>query len=260
MRTPRRLRPWRRLEKRFRRLVRDESDALRQGFVALLIACGGSFLAGLTLGTMEGSLERLPGLLLLVPAAIGMRGNIFGALGSRLGTAIRAGTFVLSRRRDTLVGQNVAASVVLTLVISLLLAVLAKAVSIAFGLEGTISILDFVVISVLGGVLSSIVVLGITVAVAEASVRRGWDLDNVAAQIVTGACDVFTLPALYAATYAVGVPWVTPLTALGCVAAGGAALVVGLRSSRPLVGRIVRESLPVLAVAGLVDVGAGLTI
>jgi mgtE-like transporter len=245
---------------RFSSLLRDEADALRQGFVALLIACGGSFLAGLTLGTIEGTLERLPGLLLLVPAAIGMRGNIFGALGSRLGTSIRAGTFTVSRRLDTLVGQNIAASIVLTLTVSLLLAVLAKAVSIVFSLPGTMSIVDFVVISVVGGALSSVVVLVITVGVAAASVRREWDLDNVAAPIVTAAGDVATLPALFLATYVVGFAWVTPAVAVACTGAGVGALVIGLGSQRVVMRRILRESLPVLAIAGLVDVVAGLTI
>ncbi|MGH9041844.1 MAG: magnesium transporter [Acidimicrobiia bacterium] len=260
MQRPWRLRPWRAIGARFSSLLREESDALRQGFAALLIACGGSFLAGLTLGTIEGTLERLPGLLLLVPAAIGMRGNIFGALGSRLGTSIRAGTFSVSRRLDTLVGQNIAASIVLSLTISLALAVLAKGVSIAFSLTGTMSIVDFVVISVVGGALSSVVVLIITVAVAEASVRREWDLDNVAAPIVTAAGDVATLPALFLATYLVGFTWVTPAVAAVCTVVGVAALVVGLRSKRVVLRRILRESLPVLLVAGLVDVLAGLTI
>ena len=40
-----------------------------------------------------------------MPAAIGMRGNVFGALGSRLGTAVHTGTFRMSARRDTLVQQ-----------------------------------------------------------------------------------------------------------------------------------------------------------
>lgn len=260
MRPPWRLRPWRPVVARFRALVRTEADALRQGFLALLIACGGSFLAGLTLGAIEGTLERLPGLLVLVPAAIGMRGNIFGALGSRLGTAIQTGTFQLSRRVDTLVGQNLAASIVLSLTVSLLLAILAKVVSIGFGLEETISVVDFVVISVVGGVVSSAVVMGITVAVAEASVRKGWDLDNVAAPIVTAAGDVVTLPALFLATYLVGLSWFTAVLGLACVASGVGSLAVALRSRRVLLRRILRESLPVLAAAGVVDVVAGITI
>src|SRR5499427_8787677 len=104
-----------RLVRRFRALVRADPAGVRSGFVALLISSGGDLVAGLTLGSITGTLESLPGLLVLVPAAIGMRGNVFGALGSRLGTAIHAGTFRLSRRKDTVVGQNILASTALTL-------------------------------------------------------------------------------------------------------------------------------------------------
>ena len=137
-------------------VVGSDAATVRQGLAALLVSSVGDLLAGLTLGSITHTLDRLPGLLVLVPAAIGMRGNIFGALGSRLGTSIHAGTFRLSRRRDTIVGQNILASLALTLSISLALAVLAKAVSIGFGLHNTISIGDFVVISIIGGVISSV--------------------------------------------------------------------------------------------------------
>ena len=109
----------------------------------------------------------------------------------------------------------------MSLSVSLVLAFLAKAISVAFGLENTISVADFVVISVIGGFLSSIVVMGITVVVAQLGVRRNWDLDNVTAPIVTAAGDMVTLPALFLATYLVGIPWVTPIVAVLC-AVGGA--------------------------------------
>src|SRR6187397_3194584 len=111
------LQSWRAVFTRFRALLRSDAAGVRAGFVALLLSSGGDLLAGLTLGSITGTLKELPGLLVLVPAAIGMRGNIFGALGSRLGTSIHAGTFRLSRRRDTLVGQNLAASIALTLAV-----------------------------------------------------------------------------------------------------------------------------------------------
>ena len=100
----------------------------------------------------------------------------------------------------------------------------------AFGLENTISVADFVVISVIGGFLSSIVVMGITVAVAPLGVRRDWDLDNVSAPIVTAAGDMVTLPALFLATYLVGIPWVTPIMAVLCAIVAVVALVASLRS------------------------------
>src|SRR5919201_552837 len=118
-----------RLLRRFVAVVRSDPSGVGAGFAALLLSSGGDLLAGLTLGAITGTLEPLPGLLVLVPAAIGMRGNIFGGLGSRFSTAIHTGTFRVSRRLDTLVGQNVAASLALSLSISLVLAVLAKAVA-----------------------------------------------------------------------------------------------------------------------------------
>src|ERR671918_426120 len=79
--------------RRFRALVRSDPTGFGAGFLALVFSAFASLTAGLTLGAITGTLEDLPGLLVLVPAAIGMRGNVFGALGSRLGTAIHAGTF-----------------------------------------------------------------------------------------------------------------------------------------------------------------------
>ena len=110
-----------RLVRRFVAVVRSDPSGVGAGFAALLLSSGGDLLAGLTLGAITGTLESLPGLLVLVPAAIGMRGNIFGGLGSRFSTAIHTGTFRVSRRLDTLVGQNVVASLALSLSISLVL-------------------------------------------------------------------------------------------------------------------------------------------
>ena len=245
---------------RLRARLGPDLTGVGQGLAALLVSSAGDLLAGLALGAITGTLAALPGLLVLVPAAIGMRGNIFGALGSRLGTAIHTGAFELSRDRKTVVGQNVLASLALTLSISLALAVLAKAVAVVFGLPHTISIVDFMVISIVGGAVSSVVVLGITLGVAAASVRLGWDMDNVAAPLVTAAGDVVTLPSLFLATYLVGFRWATPAIAAVSASACVAVLVAALRSGLPLLSRILRESLPVLLVAGAVDVVAGLTI
>jgi mgtE-like transporter len=245
---------------RLRAAVESDASGLRQALAALLVSSGGDLLAGLTLGAITGTLEDLPGLLVLVPAAIGMRGNIFGALGSRLGTSIHTGTFRLSWRRDTVVGQNVLAAAALTLAVSAALAVLAKTIASAFGVSDTISLADFFVISIVGGILSSIVVLALTLCVAALSVRRGWDMDNVAAPLVTAAGDMVTLPSLFLATFLVGIKGVTISIAAVGVLVAIVALVVALRSRLSIVRAIVRESMPILLVAGAIDVVAGLTI
>lgn len=235
---------------------RAERRTLRQGFVALFISSGGDLLAGLTLGFMTASLVRLPGLFVLIPAAIGMRGNIFGALGSRLGTGIHSGMFQPSRERTGFLGQNIAAATSLTLATCLFLGLAARIVSVALGLE-SISVWEFVAISILGGVLGSIAVGISAVGIARLSYRRSWDLDSVSAPMVTAIGDVSTLPALWLASYLVEISGVTPVVSI----AGGAVCIYmtvrGIMARRELVRRIVRESLVILMIAGVIDLLAG---
>ena len=255
------LQSWRAVFTRFRALLRSDAAGVRAGFYALLLSSGGDLLAGLTLGSITGTLESLPGLLVLVPAAIGMRGNVFGALGSRLGTAVHTGTFRMSARRDTLVGQNLAASISMSLSVSLVLAFLAKAISVAFGLENTISVADFVVISVIGGFLSSIVVMGITVVVARAGraaqlgprqrdarrsspPRATWSRCPRCSSPPTSSASRGSRPSSPCSARSRRWSRWSPACARGC----------------PILRRIARESLPVLVLAGTIDVIAGLTI
>ena len=69
-------------------------------------------------------------------------------------------------RKRPVVG--VVAAIVLTVTTSVTLGVLAKTTAVAFDVPDTISVLDLVVISTLGGLLSSAVVLALTLALAAA--------------------------------------------------------------------------------------------
>jgi mgtE-like transporter len=251
----------RRVGARFVAFLRADSAGVRAGFVALLISSGGDLVTGVTFATISNTLNLLPGLVVLVPAAIGMRGNVFGGLGSRLGTMIHTGTFRVSRRLDTQVGQNVSGAILSSLATAALLAVLAKLMCEMLVGGKSISIVDFMVVSVVGAVLSSAVVLVLTVAVAAFCANRDLDLDNVAAPIVTAAGDMVTLPSLFVATYLLGVHLLTPIIAIACVAIGVGAAVVGIGTrALPILHRIMIESLPILALAGVVDLLAGITI
>ncbi|MEM9466600.1 MAG: magnesium transporter, partial [Actinomycetota bacterium] len=225
--------------------------AYRDAFLALVVAVVASLVAGITLATTTDTLEELPGLLLLVPAALAVKGNIFGALGSRLGTSIHTGQFQLSTRLDTVVGQNTAAALVLSLALSVELALLAKGIAIVFDVSPTMSTVDFITVSAVGGAIASLVVLAITLVLAGGSVRYGWDLDNVVAPLVTATGDVITLPALV---------WAAALTGRGGVSASIAVVVSvlsvlavawALRTDRRILRTVMRESLPILTLAGI---------
>ena len=134
--------------RRARRLwvyLRSERRTLRQGFVALLVSTGAALVAGVTLGSITKTLQALPGLIILVPAANGMRGTIFGAIGARFGTSTHAGLFEVTWRRQGILYQNTFVAIVTTFSSSLYLAILARVAAVAFGLH-TISFLDLVTI------------------------------------------------------------------------------------------------------------------
>lgn len=245
--------------KRALSIVRAESASLRQGFLANLISSGGDLIAGIVLGSITGMLESIPGLLVLIPAAIGMRGNIFGALGSRLGTALHMGQLGKRFTMGGVLGENIYASTVLSLVISLAMAFIARIVALAFGAP-SVRVIDLVVISVVGGVLSSVFVLVIAIAVAVVSARRNWDLDYVSAPLVTAAGDMVTLPALVVATLLIGIPYFTSIVGISLALVALGSLIFALRQAPKASVRIILESLPVLLIAAAVDSVAGLTI
>lgn len=234
------------------------------GFIALMISSVGDLAAGATLGFMTDTLALLPGLMVLIPPAIGMRGNIFGALGSRLGTSMHVGTFELSLRKGGILRQNMEASLVLTLIISLLMGIMAKFISEAFGVS-SIPLEQFIFISVFGGVLAGLALLVINIVVANIGFRRSWDIDNISAPIITAAGDIITLPMLFLSAIIVleggklG-QWLVELVTLATIIA---AIFLAYRSyvmERSETRRIIMHSLPVLAICIVMDVGAGLTI
>jgi mgtE-like transporter len=235
------------------------SDA-RQGLVALFLNSGTSLAAGAILGSLTSTFERRPGLLVLVPAAIGLRGNVFGSLGNRVSTSIHAGQLQLRIRRSTVLGQNVLAAVALTLGMSLVLVAVVALVSVGLGLGDTIGLSDLALVSIGGGALASLPVLAATLGLAAGAVRYGWDLDNVTAPLVSTLGDVLTLPALWIATGALGVGVMTTGLGWGLALVALATTVLAARSALPLLRRIVRSSLPVLAVAGTVSALAGIVL
>lgn len=232
-----------------------------QTFVALAANSGTSLVAGAVLTSITATLTHVPGLLVLVPAAIGLRGNVYSGMGSRVSTSLHAGTLRLTLRRDSVLGQNVLASLVLTVALSVVAAVVAAAVSVAFGIPGRVSVLDLVAVSVVGGVLGSVIVLLATLALAWGSVARSWDLDALVAPVVSTLGDVVTLPALWlAATLVIHLDAVAAAVGLVLAAGAAGAAVWAWWGPHALLRSIVRESSATLTLALLLSTFAGLAL
>ncbi|MCC7565952.1 MAG: magnesium transporter [Methanomicrobiaceae archaeon] len=165
------------------------------GLVTLLISTAAASIAGVYLGAAHELIALIPGLMILLPASIDMRGNISGVLASRLSSSMHLGEFEVDFRKDRVLGDNFRASFIITVLISFLLGVFANAVSRPLGIDVP-GIFDLTLISVFSGIISGLLVMAITFLISIASYRYGLDLDMIAAPSVTTAGDLVTLPIL----------------------------------------------------------------
>ena len=158
----------------------------------------------------------------------------------------------MSRRNDSLVIQNAIAAASLSLVTALVLAVLTKVLAPIFGLSSVIAISDLIVMSVIGSLLSFIVLIAVTLALAARSAERGWELDDVNAPLVSAVGDVVTLPALLVASLLLEMSNFTVVLSAIVIVATLVSLGWVRQSRLNLVRLILWESLPILLATGIV--------
>lgn len=178
----------------------EHDNVIKEGLIALLICAVGDLIAGIILGKMTFFLETFPGLLVVIPGAIGMRGNIFGSFASRLSTSLHIGLISPEFEFSEDLNNNIFSSFVLTLVLSIFLGVVAKIFCILLN-SPSMSVVDFVLICTIAGLISNLIMLPITMFVSFKSFEHGWDPDNITSPIIAAFGDLFTLPAIIASTF-----------------------------------------------------------
>ncbi len=228
------------------------------GLVALLIGSLGAILGGMFLGTQSETLKLIPGLIVLLPPSINMRGSVAGVLASRLSSSMHLGAFEIDFRKNTVLGDNIRASLVSTVIIAFVLGFFVRLVGSLLGMP-VIGIADLIVISVVSGIISGLIVIIVTVIVSVASYRLGLDLDLIAAPIVTTAADLVTLPILVVSAIeltALGPTVIEPLFWAIIIVVTGS--IVYSRLNTAQVRIIVRELIPLLIPLSLVGTFAGI--
>lgn len=237
----------------------SQSRLILTGLGALLVSAVASSIAGVYLGSAREVLALIPGLMVLLPSIIDMRGNIAGVLASRLSSSMHLGEFSIDFEEGTVLGDNVRASFVITVLIAFVLGIFAYAASLLSGLP-TVSITDLVLISVTSGIVSGLLVMGITLLIALISYRYGLDLDMIGAPTVTTSGDVVTLPILVLSAVFVMYlpPWARLALGVAVVAVAVAVILYTRRRSEGI-GTIVGENLSFLIPLSVFGTLAGLT-
>jgi mgtE-like transporter len=171
---------------------------------------GVSLLGGLFAGTVLGSgamreaFGQYPGLLLLLPAFLATRGNVYGAFGARISSGLHQGLIDPEFEWDDRLLNAVVASFVNGIGISVLIGVLSWAILAALGRESA-RLLELVGITFVSGLLTSVVLVFGLLLLVFGSYELGLDPDNLVGPVVTTLGDVFGVVFLYVAVVAVGV-------------------------------------------------------
>lgn len=172
---------------------------LLQGLAAQLVSLTIDVFAGLGLAFMRGSLEELPGMLIMVPAFLEMRGNIGGTLASRLGSGLHMGIIEPKLKMSKELSQNVMGSFALNVLESAVVGLLAHFMCVIFGFKSA-GLLTLFLLALIAGVMSNVILMVITIVFAIKAYQKGLDPDIVMGPYVTTLGDLVSIPCLFLAS------------------------------------------------------------
>lgn len=234
-------------------------SSIEEGLIALLICAIGDLIAGVILGKMTFFLETFPGLLVMIPGAIGMRGNIFGSFASRLSTNLHIGVISPKFELSEELNHNIFSSFVLTLVLSLFLGIIANLMCLLLHYPA-MSLIDFILISVMAGIISNLIMLPITMIISFKSFQHGWDPDNITSPIIAAFGDLFTLPAIILSLFilqVLDINWIVKDAALLIIILLVAISFIYCYKLSDETKTILRQSTPILLLCSFLGCSAG---
>ena len=161
--------------------------------------------AGLFLGTnFEKIMERYPYILIILPGLMGLRGNVFGALCSRLSTAFYLGSSLPSFR-DNYVYKNFLFSIWASTVPIFLLMLIGLLKIRDF--EGFLSSLQ---ISIASSVLVGLLLSLVSILIVITSFKRSIDPDSISGPLITSIADIVTVPSIVVFIIIFEADWIYP--------------------------------------------------
>jgi mgtE-like transporter len=147
---------------------------------------------------MHERLDLIPGLIILVPAIMGLRGNIGAALGSRISASLHLGLVGKRFSFNRFNLSNIGAGFSLSLAVSIVIGVCARLACQLFGLP-SIPLVNMLLIAILASAMASLVLIPFTVTLTYFAFNRRLDPDNIVAPIIGMVGDVITVAVVFIA-------------------------------------------------------------
>lgn len=165
----------------------------REIFFSQLVSILGGLIAGTILAASTDKLLLLPGMFILLPGFLELRGNISGSMAARLTSGLFLGVIHPTQKRSKVVKGNTLASFILVIIISFVLGLLAFAFSyLAFG----IFVPKILLIAVFAGILANLLEIPLTLFLTFYFFKKGHDPNNIMGPFVTSTGDITSIISL----------------------------------------------------------------
>ena len=179
-------------------VVRDAARVYKESLAILVVSLAGGLFAGSFIGTegMTETFANYPGLLLLLPAFLATRGNVYGALGARISTGLHQGLIEPRFERNGRLVNAVVASFVNGITVSVFIGFMSWLILHALGQESA-ALYELVGVTLVAGLLTSVVMIVGLLVLVFGGYKRGIDPDNLVGPVVTTLGDMFGVVFLY---------------------------------------------------------------
>ena len=186
-------------KKRKKRESRVVRKILKESIPLLLLTVVGSAFAGGILGRMEEVIMLIPGVIILVPAILDLRGDVGASFGSRISSLLHLGSLEPTFRPSSLLMNNISGAFSLSFVFSGFFGMFAHLLSVLLKLPSA-GMWKLSMIGLFSGVLSSSIMIPFTLSLAILSFRKGLDPDDIISPAIAVIGDGIAISSIWIAT------------------------------------------------------------
>ena len=173
-------------------------SAFKEILSAEMIAVIGGIIAGTILAVYTDNFLIIPGMLIILPGFLEMRGNISGSFASRLISGLFLGVIKPSNIRDRIVKENITATFLLSAVVSFIFGLILFFFNYIF--LNNISYL-LLALPFIAGIIANIIEVPIVLGGTFYFFKKGHDPNNIMGPFITATGDITSIISLLIAFF-----------------------------------------------------------
>ncbi|MDP2908287.1 MAG: magnesium transporter [Nanoarchaeota archaeon] len=167
--------------------------SFKEIFLSQIVSIIGGLIAGTILALYTDKLLLIPGMLILLPGFLEMRGNISGSFASRLSSGLFLGVINPNKVKTKIIRGNLLSSFLLAIIISFTLGLIAFLFNL---LVFKIAVSKIILLPLIAGIIANAIEIPLTLVVTFYLFKKGHDPNNIIGPFVTSTGDITSIASL----------------------------------------------------------------